>query len=84
MNRKHCQMDLAEVIRGLVERQHAALAEVREMGRELTPVEEARFSVGVRMIMDLLIDLRELERSWESDQAAYRVTELAMENDTTG
>jgi hypothetical protein len=75
-------MDLREMIRLLEERQQRNIAAVREMDRDLTPTEEARFEVGFGLLADLVNDLCNMANGWEDAQPNYRVTERALKGDT--
>ena len=66
------------MIRLLEERQQRNIESVRAMDRDLTPEEEARFDVGVRLLMDLLRDLHSMADGWEQDLPHYRVTEKEL------
>jgi hypothetical protein len=79
MEVKHCTMDLREMIRLLEERQQRNIDAVREMGRELTPVENARFEVGFGLLSDLLIDLRQMADGWDNGLPNYRITEKELD-----
>jgi len=79
MEVKHCTMDLRELIRMIEERKQRNIDAVREMDRELTPVENARFEVGVGLMMDLLVDLRQMADGWDQGLPNYRITEKALE-----
>lgn len=48
---------------------------------DLTQVQEARFEVGLGLLMDITRDLVEMRDQWTRGEAAYRVTEEAMEED---
>lgn len=78
MNTEHCICDVEQFIAGLEERIAENMRSVADMGRELTPVEEARFKVGLGMTRDLVRDLRTLVKQWASGHAAYRLTEERM------
>lgn len=79
MEVKHCVMDVREMLRLLTERRRKNVDEVR--GKELTPVQEARFEVGTLLLMDLERDLRKMANAWEDGYPAYRVTEEDLEKD---
>lgn len=78
MKVRHCVMDLRELIRLLEERQQRNIAAIREMDRDPTPVEEARFEVGFGLLADLVGDLRSMANGWEDGHPNYRVTEQAL------
>jgi hypothetical protein len=77
LTKNHCAMDLRQLIRQQRDRIRANADAVK--GRELTPVEEARFEVGTLLLMDLVQQLEEMVGCWDKDHPAYRVTEQALE-----
>lgn len=78
VNTEHCICDVEQFIAGLEERIAENMRSVADMGRELTPVEEARFKVGLGMARDLVWDLRTMVLEWREGRPAYRVTEERM------
>lgn len=84
MNTEHCICDVEQLIAGLEERLAENMRSVADMGRELTPVEEARFKVGLGMTRDFVRDLRTMAREWREGRPAYRVTEGRMAEEASG
>ena len=81
MKVEHCTMDLRQLIRQQRDRLQDNVDSVK--GCELTPVQEARFEVGTLLLMDLIQKLEELAGCWDSGDPAYRVTEQALEKEST-
>jgi len=79
METKHHIADLDEMIKGLEERQQLNIATIKEMGRELTKIENTRFEVGWGMLRDQLLDLRKMRDAWSKGYPMYRKTEKMME-----
>ena len=77
MNSADYLMDLRALLRALRERQDRNVTAIRAIDRELTPIEEARFDVGWRLLRDVIMDIEEMESAWTQDVPAYRVTENA-------
>ena len=82
LNKTHCSMDLRQLIRQQRDRIQDNVEAVK--GRELSPVEEARFEVGIRLLTDLVQQLEEMAGCWDKDHPAYRVTERALEEESDG
>lgn len=80
MELPHYLSDLDEMIAGLVAREQRNIEAVRELDRELTPEENARFEVGWGFIRDQLTDLRTMRDWWAKGQPMYRKTEQMLED----
>jgi hypothetical protein len=80
MEKAHYLSDLDEMIASLVARDQRNIEAVRELKRELTPVENARFEVGWGFIRDQLMDLRKMREWWAKDQPMYRKTEKMLKD----
>ena len=72
-----CLVDLDTLIAQLQERYRNNLDEARSIP-ELSPVQEARFEVGMLLLRDLMHDLHVMRDQWAQGGAAYRVTEQQM------
>ena len=81
MEIEHCISDLDEMISGLEQRAQRNIDAVKELERELTPEEDARFEVGWGFIRDQLDDLRKMRECWSRDEGFYRKTEQALGRD---
>ncbi len=80
MELPHFLSDLDEMIAGLEARGQRNIDAVKELDRELTPEEKARFEVGWGFIRDQLTDLRTLRKWWAEGQPMYRKTEQLLED----
>lgn len=83
MELKHCVMDLEDIVRGMHERIQRNVDDVREMGRDLTPVEDARFEVGTLLLKDVVDDLEQVIAAWKDNAPARRVTQVAIGKGST-
>lgn len=78
MTGDHYISDVRAIIKSMQDRIDRNVEDVRGMEHGMTPVQEARFDVGTRMLMDLIRDLLSVIECWKDGKAAYRVTEKMM------
>jgi hypothetical protein len=76
MDTKQCIMDLREMIRLIGERKDRNVAAAASKPT-LTVEQNARFEVGLGLMVDFCRELGAMADAWEQGMAAYRVTELA-------